>query len=198
LSRSFGPSGGWDGGRSTENAVPGPCPAQSAACIRSVTIAPLTMGERCAPAPEAAPMIPPFTWGAFALACTSGAAGTCEEAGDTCAPGSADGFQPTQPFVFYQGVADTRGCADRNCGPVEGSSCSALISIYSDSACSDLVAADTITATGACLDVPPGSALGSVLADAGPYVSGTCQQSDAGPTGSAEGSMPATFCCLPM
>jgi hypothetical protein len=219
LSRPFGPSGGWDGGCSTQNAVPGePCPKDSTTCIQSVTIAPLTVDESCGAAPDAAPIIPPYAWSAFAVACTSGATGACADTGDTCAPAGAEGFQPcvfqegdvpcpgfspySEQLVFYGDADDTRGCSACTCGPVVGSSCSALISIYTDGACASLVAADTITTAATamplCLPVPAGAALGSVSADAGPYMSGTCQASDAGPTGSAQGTMPATFCCLPM
>jgi hypothetical protein len=203
----------------TQNAVPGDtCAKGSETCVQSVTIAPLAIDDGCAVAPpQAPPVVPPVAWGTLGLVCTSGASGTCASLDETCGPAGAAGFQQcvyqsgvadcptdtgpyTEQHVFFQDVDDTRGCSACTCGPVVGSSCAAVVSIYSDGACRDFVAGDTITpsATAPCLDVPPGSALGSVSADAGPYVSGTCQASDAGPTGSAQGTMPATFCCVPM
>jgi hypothetical protein len=49
-----------------------------------------------------------------------------------------------------------------------------------------------------CVDIqPPGLALGSKSAGPVIYTPGSCQPSGGKAIGSAEGTVPTTFCCLP-
>lgn len=210
--RPWNPPTGWDGGCTALDPVPGTaaCGKSSMTCVRSVTIGPVAVDDSCAPIGPAAPILPPVTWSTIALACTSGMSGPCADPGTVCAPAGAEGFRQCvfhegevacpsfSPYsvqlVFHGGVDDTRGCAACTCGPVTGSACSAKVSVYADGVCG----AALVSTTGPCRAVPPGVTLGSKSAVLEPYGSGTCEASDAGPTGSAPGSMAATFCCLPM
>jgi hypothetical protein len=215
---SWDPPSGWDGTCSALDPVPGTavCGPASSNCVRSVMIAPPKIEDSCAPIPPAPPVITPTTWSKVALGCVSGTSGACADPGTTCATAGAEGFRQCvfhegevdcpsfSPYsartVVYGGVDDTRDCAACACGPVTGSTCSVTVSIYANGACAgQLLGGITFIAPTSppCLPVPPGSTLGSKSAVRGPYVSGTCEPSDAGPIGSAQGSLAATFCCLP-
>ena len=116
-------------------------------------------------------------------------------------PGCPDAWPTpyTQPHVFYDGVADGRGCSACACGVAEGGACSAEIWIYGDGACATVASYAVTVGSGApaCVDTLPGAALGSKSASAPVYVAGACQPSGGAPVGSAEPSGPTTFCCIP-
>ena len=72
---------------------------------------------------------------------------------------SVPGLAPyTEKHIFYDKIEDMRGCSPCTCGPPSDSACSALISVYSDSACSVPVVSDVVVSSGAlCADVAPGA-----------------------------------------
>ncbi|WP_437905479.1 hypothetical protein WME95_45535 [Sorangium sp. So ce327] len=98
--------------------------------------------------------------------------------------------------VFYAGVEDTRGCAP--CGGTEptGATCSVLASAFSDEGCSQLVAAQVITAAAAdCGTVATGTALGSKSVSVVSLDPGKCEAFGGEAVGTIAPSAAATFCC---
>jgi hypothetical protein len=69
----------------------------------------------------------------------------------------------SERHVFYSGVDDTRTCTPCTCGAPTGGTCSMLITLYTDAACSIELGSDTVKSTDSapCLDMPVGSGLGS-------------------------------------
>src|SRR5262249_23792799 len=157
--------------------------------IRSLTIAPLAVQESCASfAPGTT--TPPVTWDHRAWACDGTASGICVS-GEVCAVNApASGFSEcvfdygdrdcpsagvyTNKHLFYATANDTRGCSTCICGPPAGSMCSALVSVWSDGSCSTPLASDVVDSnTSICVDLIPGSALGSKSLGAATYTPGT-------------------------
>jgi hypothetical protein len=92
--------------------------------------------------------------------------------------------------VFYSGLAPE--CAPCACDAPTDSACTGSIELYQDGSCgAPLGAAVSIDGTGpVCVDVPPGSALGSKSATKAFYNPGSCKASGGAPAG-------AIFCCIP-
>jgi hypothetical protein len=105
-----------------------------------------------------------------------------ENVGDVACP---DGW-PTKHLFF----ASDRACYC-SCGAAVGESCSATVTVYTDGACSNPLGSVMATSDqpAACLDVAPGSGLGSKSAMVS-YQPGTCAPVLAAPA-------PLTVCCLP-
>jgi hypothetical protein len=140
--------------------------------------------------------------------------GTCDDLG-VCSPAATppDGFHVciaregdvdcplispySERHTFYKGVDDTRSCTACTCGAPAGGSCSALISLYTDAACSVLGAATMANTLSPCLDVLPGSAMGSKAMGPSTYTPGTCAAIGGEPVGDAVARDPVTVCCLP-
>src|SRR5262249_22766239 len=96
----------------------------------------------------------------------------------------------------YLGADDTRACAPCTCGPPEGGTCAALVSVYADDACTQQIGSVTANAAGLmCVDVPQGSPLGSKEASSPTYTPGSCEPSGGGEIGSVQPTYPLTFCC---
>jgi hypothetical protein len=95
----------------------------------------------------------------------------------------------TEKSVFYSG--DAPECAPCTCAAPTGSTCTGSIELYQDGSCSTpLGASISIDATGpVCVDVPPGSAVGSKSATKAFYQPGSCKPSG----GTPEGKI---FCCI--
>ncbi|MEO7330166.1 MAG: hypothetical protein ABI193_16445 [Minicystis sp.] len=217
---------GWDGSCTSNNKIKDGevCgdPSAPSLCVASLTIAPINMTTgTCKPAlvvpPE--PLVKP-TWGISGQSCqgtpSTGAAG-CGDSSALCVPAVAPGFAQciykegdvacavnpltlyTERHVLYDGYTDSRGCAPCTCGEPQGSSCSDLLSVFSDPACAGLVGTYSISSLGpACFDIqPPGQALGSKSAGPITFNPGVCQPGGGGPTGAAEPLHPTTFCCMP-
>jgi hypothetical protein len=206
----FDPPSAWDGGCTTNDAIAsvdcdgGPC---------SATVATTAPTDECAPNQVMIPTI--VTWAFVAVSCAGIAQGDCASPGEVCTPkppsapkgyslcvsqpGDAEAGCPAHypaRSVFYFSADDTRHCADCECGPPQGSSCSSLVSLYSDSSCSDEVASVTATSLDSmCVDIPAGVSLGSKQAGPPTYTAGTCQPSGGGPIGSVQPKTPFTFCC---
>jgi hypothetical protein len=92
--------------------------------------------------------------------------------------------------VFYSSPVPS--CSPCTCGIPTAGSCAGSISISQDDACgAPLLPKVSIDLKGpTCVDLPPGSGLGSKLASKPSYVGGYCQPSAAAPEGTI-------FCCLP-
>ena len=214
---TFDPATDWTGACDTNAPIPAGKLCSGVKCVQSVTIAPLTLQESCAPVTPPIPKDHPSTWATFARACTWTPRGDCPSLGDVCLPAAPvpDGFRvcvshegdvdcPSfgpylDKHVFYEGVEDTRSCTPCACDPPVGSTCEALISVFEDGVCSSVVNVATATAAGpTCHDLPAGSALGSKSAGPATYTPGACAPSGGEPLGSAEPIGPVTFCCLPV
>jgi hypothetical protein len=98
--------------------------------------------------------------------------------------------------VYYLAGEDDRGCSPCECSPPQGDSCSSLVSIYADDACSEPVGAVQAESSGpTCVSVPAGSPVGSKQASAPTYTPGMCQPSGGEMTGSVKPNHPYTICC---
>jgi hypothetical protein len=221
---SFDPPPGWEGACTAHQPIAAGLSCGGAACVQSITIAPLDLAESgCAPLAPSSPDPPtwppiwPPTWETVARVCRGFPGGTCSEGGDVCGPDLPPGFRrcvfhegdvscpgPTHgPYqerhVVFAGLSDTRSCAPCACGPPEGSACLGSISIFSDGACqSSLVSSYLVDSSGPkCIDLVSGSALGSKAATTPTYVPGACMPSGGGPMGSAAPEGPSTLCCIP-
>lgn len=94
----------------------------------------------------------------------------------------------TDKHLVFENV-DACGCT---CGAPGGDSCSATVTVYADTACSQPLGSLKVSsdqATG-CVDVPAGSTFGSKSSTPPVYMAGTC-------TPATTESHPVTFCCLP-
>ncbi len=201
-------------------------PGVSASGVESVTVAPLVIsGESCKPVVPPSTKDPPASPTAV-LACFGRAPrGTCEKSGDLCEPGlprqqAGDGWEwtycvapavpPVTPptscppgyprlFNFVATYDDTRGCAACTCDAPIGSSCSSLVTLYSDPACSDADDVGSVVAvssTPKCVDVSQGSPFIRVTASVPQYTPGMCSAGGGAPTGSLSVDTPVTYCCL--
>ena len=210
----FDAPAGWSGSCNGKNPIAANQKCNGVNCVQSLTIAPLTLTESpCGAGAGPQPSELTHTWGAVARSCNGVTQGTCEGAGEICSPASDPGFLRcisrdgdlacpetySTRHVFFDSFTDTRACSPCGCGAPEGSTCTALVSAYGDSACSSLIGAVTVDASGpACLDIlPSGAALGSKLAEEPHYVPGVCQASGGEGTGVALPTNPVTICCLP-
>lgn len=209
----FDPPSDWDGGCTSNDAVAAPV-CDGGSCLATVgSMVPVESG--CVPDQVVVPKL--VTWGFAAYGCagrTNG--GTCEDPGDICAPAppsAASGFSicvsrqgddaliqcprgyPARN-VFYPAGDDDRACAPCECGPPEGGSCSSLVSVYADGACSVPVGTVAASSSGpVCVSIPADSSLGSKQASPPVYTPGTCQPSGGEQTGSVKPIDPITFCC---
>ena len=207
------PPSAWDGGCATNDAIED-AQCDGGPCLATVgPMAPIESG--CMPNQVIVPK--KVTWGKSAFACAGGTnKGTCKNPSEVCAPAPpppTSGFticvsrQGDDPLVecplgypergvFYLGGDDTRGCSPCKCGPPQGSSCSSLVSLYSDSTCSMQIGSVTATSSGpACISVPANSPLGSKQASSLIYTPGSCQASGGEDIGSVQLIDPFTFCC---
>jgi hypothetical protein len=110
-----------------------------------------------------------------------------------------EGERYVERHVFYRDYEDTRGCTPCGCGSVEGSLCTASVSIFTDAACTTpLVSGYPVSSLKPpCLDLtPPGQTLGSKSMSNVTYNPGICQPTGGEPQGDAQPVTPATFCCV--
>jgi hypothetical protein len=205
---SFDPPASWGGTCTAANAIPAGKLCGGVPCVQSVTIAPLTLTQGgCLPIEP--PQVPPPTWKTFARACSKASFPTgCGTEGGACAaaPPSPElktcihhkgepaeyPCPSTYPIqsVFYAGPAPI--CSPCACGAPEGSTCTGSIGLFSDAACgAPLGAPASLNAKDpTCVDVPPGSALGSKTASEPSYYASSCEPSGGAPLGTV-------FCCRP-
>ena len=204
---SFDPPAEWIGTCTAENAIPVGKLCDGVPCVQSITSAPLTMKQGgCLPI--AAPNVKPPSASTFARACGFGVAPGCTASPGVCvpaAPGPAfkqcivhegeSGLSKCPPEypnrnVFY--LNPTPSCTPCVCDAPSGSGCSGSIQVSAKSACSppllSTIHLDAKEAT--CVDLPPGSALGSKSATEPDYSPGKCEPSGGKPIGTV-------FCCQP-
>ena len=211
---AFDAPAGWSGSCNATSSIAANQKCNGVNCVQSLTVAPLTLIESPCGA-STGPRRSELThaWGAVARSCNGIIEGTCEGAGELCSPVAEPGLlrcisrdgdhacpgSYPDRHVFFESFTDTRSCSPCGCSAPAGSTCTALVSAYGDSACSALIGAVTVDASGpACLDVlPSGAALGSKLAKEPHYVPGVCQVSGGAGTGVALPTNPSTICCLP-
>jgi hypothetical protein len=187
-----------------------------------VTFHPLVITENACVPHLVVPKDLTKSW-AYVQACGGTANGRCPNPGDVCRPAlppqpvPSPGEQPSgvwtycigQPNpaddaicpsaypnlrVFVTHYTDTRACAPCTCGKPEGSTCTSMISVYADGACSMELGTLTVSSDTVCLDVSGGSALGSKAATPPVYQPGSCPASDT-TTGTFTHDTPVAFCC---
>lgn len=207
---------GWEGTCTDDNPIAAGLTCGQGPCVASITIeSPLV--RPCLPSAQGPPASFPDPSWIVARECLIGPpdADGCE-LGQLCAPLPPPGFMLCQffrgedpgyecppghegPFVFHDTRSDTRGCTPCQCGEPQGADCSAVVSLFSDGACSDFLASYTLTTAmdGGCVDLPPGAALGSKLGLLAVDKLGSCAPSGGEPSGAVELSGPLTLCCEP-
>jgi hypothetical protein len=215
----FNPPAEWDGSCSTANAIPANLSCSGVPCVKSLTIAPLTLHQwGCGVSnPPPADIAPP-TWGKAARACVGSAQyrGGCDLS-QVCAPVPSEesaGFKLcfaregeqecpgawSEKHVFYKGIDDSRACSECSCGAPVGSKCSAQVSAYDSPGCIPSGTYATVPMTNTqsgCVDTTPGMGLLSKSATPPVYAPGVCQPLGGEPSGEAFPANPTTFCCVP-
>jgi hypothetical protein len=204
----------WDGSCVDPDPIPAGALCDGEPCVQSVTFAPtMPTGERCE-AYDATTTSGPMAGATLAMACSGMTMGSCANNGDTCVPPIATtskdagwtycvflpGSDLKCPMALYpvqHVLAQSYQCTPCTCGEAEGSTCSSYVTVYTDDACYDELASDTVTEQSVppwCLPLPAGSALGSVSATTPTYTPGKCTPSvtPARPTPID----PVTLCCL--
>lgn len=200
----------WNGACTPANAIP------SGNGVASISIGPLGLVESdCTPEDlEPGLKTPVPSWKTYAFACYGDGGLPCPD-GSFCLPTSAplpQGFRlcvfredlskecPAEypnRHIFFEDYDDGRTCSGCSCGPPEGSTCSAQILAYEDSACKVVQASTTVTsAPGSCVNViSPGAAMGSKSASEATYAVGACAPIGGEPGGTVFATEPALFCC---
>ena len=219
---SFDAPAGWTGACSAANAIDAGKTCDGLPCVESLFIAPLQVTHGgCMPVAEPSAKPPEPTWGTTSIVCQgipSTGPGACGAAQLTCTPAAPPGFstcvyQPgvvgcpldsvpyTERHVIYKDKVDTRSCTPCSCGDPEGDACTASISVFKDDACSEPIPLNVpLDSTfSQCINVPPGTALGSKSATLPAYLPGACQPSGGEPAGAvyAEPATALTLCCIP-
>jgi hypothetical protein len=209
----FDPPPNWDGSCAANISIP-------AYTFNTYRIGPLQLTETgCAPDPAVPELnAPPPSWVTYALVCA--AQGSQCNSGDFCFPKAdplPDGFALCvvqqglhdcpeaypHPQTFYDGVEDGRACSPCECGAPVGSDCFAQISLWQDSACTDLflLTGVTLQGPGGCTlspdPFPPPWSLPVESKSLGPrtYTPGTCTPMGGEPIGAATAMGPSTLCC---
>ncbi len=202
----FNPPSAWDGGCTANDAIAA-IKCDGGTC--SVIVGPTIPIDECAPKQVVIPKNVP--WGFAAYTCTGRTEGSCADPGEVCTPSPPAGFSicvnragddtniacpvgyPARNVV-YLAADDNRSCAPCGCEPPQGSSCSSLVSLYADDACSVQVGAVTATSsTLVCVNVPAGSPLGSKGANPPVYSPGSCQPNGGGQIGAVQPTDSYTF-----
>jgi hypothetical protein len=195
---------------------------------KSLTIAPLTVTqESCAVGldPPAAGVVTPY-WKTLARTCVGddwdecgGPHWYCIDKSQAPFPGArlcvlqsgrsledCNADWPEKYVLHQQGIDDERKCTECTCAPPLGSMCTALLSVYENSAaCSGPAVFNQLpissTSPGPCFDLsPPGKPMGSKLATSPTYIPGTCEAVPGSfiPDGGTLTVTPSfTLCCKP-
>ena len=186
----------WDGTCDAKAQLP-------AGIAKSLTIAPLTVGqESCAvavsiPKPPAARVVTPY-WQTLARTCVGDDWQQCGGPNRYCIdkmkapfpdarlcvlqPGESgercDMEWPERYLLYEQDIDDKRKCTECACDPPMGSMCTAQVYVYSDAACTVPVdpGYTVSSVVPKCIDIaPPGQPLLSKSAKPPTYISGTCE-----------------------
>lgn len=205
------PAAGWEGVCSEDGALPADLQCTGEPCAQSVFVPTMPVSP-CKAESGPGESFPDPVWGRTALECKiEPLSGESCAIGDVCAPKPPEGFalclyakgeQPTCPaeyparMVFYQGVQDERGCEACQCSPPAGADCMAIFQVFADTACSSLAGAVVVTEQDdSCVDVIPGTALGSFEASMVVDTPGSCLASGGAPFGTVVPAEPLTLCC---
>lgn len=190
------------------------------ACNQSLRASPLqVVGGTCgtAPAPTLTRANPAWTWGRNAEACGDSSPGVgCQAADHTCLPRPQGAFVKgvcimqsgeqtcpagfTDTHVIYDPAktVDNRACGACTCGAITNGTCSATITVYSDTSCSSSVTMlHPTTQAGDCQDTPGNPAYGALKATFSAVSGGSCAAGGGQLTGAASPGGATTFCCVP-
>ena len=213
----FDPPSGWDGGCTANDAVGAGQLCDGGPCVQSLTIAPPLVNETGCVATLSPTEQGDISWATFARSCKTAVEEACDDNQRLCVAVAPPGWKtcifehgdfdcPTdlvsvysEKHTFFAGVKDTRSCTACTCDPPVGSTCSAEVFVYGDSACATVPSyAETILSTGGeCHDLAPGAALGSKSSSAPIYAPGACQPGGGQGMGGVMPAQPSTFCCMP-
>ncbi|MEZ4299416.1 MAG: hypothetical protein R3B70_30980 [Polyangiaceae bacterium] len=225
LSQLFMP-GGWGAVCTTAQDASGPyyspagltiCgPGGDQPCHQAITAdAPTVSGGFCTPSGGMA-TVTPATWDGFGHAC-SGATLTGKGCaiGQTCLPKPADPYigglcikkagvqncpagQFSQKHVFFDDFTDSRTCTGCNCGIPTGSTCAGNITTHADSVQNQCLSPVATFPAGTCQNLTGNPAIGnSKFTVTSPPAGGSCTPGGGMPSGTAVGTFPQTFCCMP-
>ncbi len=207
----FGPGAGWEGVCTEEGGLPANLQCAGEPCAQSVSIPALPIAA-CNPKAAPSDPFPSPEWARMATECLveSPSEDDCG-AGFLCVPSPPDGLSlclyvagefPTCPLdypaqmVFFAGVDDQRGCSPCACSPQRGAECMAIVSTFSDAACSTLAGAVVVSdQEAACFDLISGTALASAEASLVVDKPGSCTASGGAPFGGLSPIDPLTLCC---
>lgn len=212
-STDFSALPGWEGTCDDSASIPADLQCNGVPCVESVTVSALTI-DPCHPAQDGEPEIPAIAWGTSAREClledaSGGGCGANKVCVRSVPPGYSvcqwahglhDCNDPEYPrrIVVYDDVKDDRACSTCACGDPQGAECVALITLYSDGACSSLAGAVKVAPDQpACVDVLSGSALSSKGAFFVSDTPGVCASSGGELTGGVALGDPLTLCCQP-
>jgi hypothetical protein len=163
------------------------------------------------------PVVPPVGWANRARACDGEPdGGGCGP--NLCVPRPAGNFQKTLCIVhggdvpcpggaygkrslYYQGVADSRGCTDCECGPPKGMTCTGTLQLWDDTQCQSNTT--TLTSVGQCGALMPDptpppapyKTLRSTKYTPGAAIGGSCTSTPSVATGEVKPAAPITICC---
>jgi hypothetical protein len=191
------------------------CTNGTQACNKAMQVAPLQVtGGTCTPSAQT-PNVPAVSWSIAGEACGGAVAGTGCNAGKTCLPRPKAPFhtgvcimqtgdiacppgQFTAKHTFFTGSMDNRACSSCACDPAAGGTCSATVTVYSDSGCSAVIATlHPTTAAGDCANIANNPAAVSRKAVFTAPAGGMCPPTGGQPSGTATPTSPTTFCCIP-
>jgi hypothetical protein len=144
-------------------------------------------------APSGPPDAPPVTWGLYGRVCEPDTSSTlfqeCIEA-EVC---------PTEfsvQRIFYSGFEDGRECGACACESPEGGTCAALVRVYQDANCTQMIQANSVSIDPvACFPMMPKNTAGSILVEWQETVAGTCKPVPRTTAGQATPIGPRSFCC---
>jgi hypothetical protein len=193
--QSFNGPPDWDGGCTSANAHVAGALCDGKPCVQSIVISQMEIEQTgCEVIP--APPQPPITWQKFFKAC-SGGVYPHSPGSPECKPGEAsvvaiEGSEfkqclvktspsgdlacppeyPDQRFIYHKNP-----CEECTCSTLSPSRCDSTLSVFADDACAGpLVTSAAISSdTSPCIDVAPGSALGSKKMAPPVFTPATCE-----------------------
>jgi hypothetical protein len=204
------------------------CPEGSPTlCARSVEVGVLgaPVNEQCVPLVPPPPELPPATWSTFVRMCSRASDNEdktdCRRGEEKCAPPLDEAPSGFRQCIRWDGdhacpdkwdglrlilhdfsaVKDSRTCSECICGAPTGGRCSGLFKAYSDASCQDPAAQlslSSLAVTPGCVDIDPGTALGSKDISELTYLRGVCSPGGGEPIGEVvpdPDSGLTTVCC---
>jgi hypothetical protein len=195
-------------------------------CIQNLTVPAIERVDTCIPQTTGGyggsrPV--EVTWDEKLLVCYGSAPdhpSTCNDSSLTCAPQQNPGdnrfrtcVYPTQDFGkdiacppeypdrldYFYGVDDQRQCTPCTCEALQGSKCTASLSVYRDPACTKpLLDFDIDDEQGQCKPLPTSTeppVLRSKKVSHWEYTPGTCTARGGKASGEAKEAFPVTVCC---